>query len=784
MSSNRRRAHGGGRGSRQKEHSSRQRTAAEQRTPSLISGIPFSELDIGVQKKRRQTGLPGPAGRGWPRSLLSGLSGGDRSGPGQRRCSGRGQKRSPVPVPPSDSTLSSQYDRPVGRHEFTEYVQTHLPALARPDLFDMVDVSGRGRVSWLDMLDYLLVHTCPQKEPLEAPFKDDMVTRLLKENRRATTVRLLVVTEPVHTYLSVTVTGAVAMYDAQLEFQRGYQLPLGATGARSAGSSPCVRVTDAAHMANSMHFVFSTSDRSLHFYDASATVHLPEYQLTGLPDAVTCMVAHHDSDREEAPSLLILGDDGGDIYILRFLRPTSSLFKKLVIDRKQVMVWQEMSEHSGHVQLVTLRSRHTSPVTSIGFCAKNQTVISSAEDDVSSVIMQQLNSRWKDYVFAVPKGVRVLDFSWRRQLLVTGGEDRLVRLWNPVVTARPVATLTGHYSRIVDVAMHEFQAAVISVDMDAVVNVWDADEHVLLQSILLAWPPERRLLQAEFGTRSIVTSTPHHRSVLVLSSDVVNQLLVRQPCRRRPPDGPGASRQQERPGSRLSAASGDPRSRRASRRSSAAVPRRSAAAAAAETAVRAVGALKSPRPSSPPSPQPAPPSPQASSSPEEQERSEQEDRAAIESYLRAMAEAEPTYFEVSIPAIPRPARNSLVTNRLLGRQQDATQLVRDCTPFKALRLHPLAPLPQSAGLIVSTRMRRLGLLCNSLEEVLEMKLPTGRPGASVSGSGSGAHSKSSSLSSSVLTLQRQKQRRRDISRASLSGVSEGSSLTVGSIHSS
>ncbi|KAF0312589.1 hypothetical protein FJT64_016668 [Amphibalanus amphitrite] len=178
-----------------------------------------------------------------------------------------------------DSTLSSQYDRPVGRHEFTEYVQTHLPALARPDLFDMVDVSGRGRVSWLDMLDFLLVHTCPQKEPLEAPFKDDMVTRLLKENRRATTVRLLVVTEPVHTYLSVTASGAVAMYDAQLEFQRGYQLPLGATGARSAGSSPCVRVTDAAHMANSMHFVFSTSDRSLHFYDASATVHLPEYQV-------------------------------------------------------------------------------------------------------------------------------------------------------------------------------------------------------------------------------------------------------------------------------------------------------------------------------------------------------------------------------------------------------------------------------------------------------------------------------------------------------------------------
>ena len=40
-----------------------------------------------------------------------------------------------------------------------------------------------------------------------------------------------------------------------------------------------MRVTDAVHQANSMHFVYATSDRALHFYDASATVHLPEYEV-------------------------------------------------------------------------------------------------------------------------------------------------------------------------------------------------------------------------------------------------------------------------------------------------------------------------------------------------------------------------------------------------------------------------------------------------------------------------------------------------------------------------
>lgn len=63
-------------------------------------------------------------------------------------------------------------------------------------------------------------------------------------------------------------------------------------------------------------------------------------KLTGLPDVPTCLASHCDPDDEEAPSLLIVGDDGGDVFIVRFLRPTASLFKKIVIDRKQVMVWQ------------------------------------------------------------------------------------------------------------------------------------------------------------------------------------------------------------------------------------------------------------------------------------------------------------------------------------------------------------------------------------------------------------------------------------------------------------
>lgn len=36
-------------------------------------------------------------------------------------------------------------------------------------------------------------------------------------------------------------------------------------------------------------------------------------------------------------------------------------------------------------------------------------------------------------IFTVPKGVMTFDFCEKRNLLVTGGLDRLLRMWNPYV---------------------------------------------------------------------------------------------------------------------------------------------------------------------------------------------------------------------------------------------------------------------------------------------------------------------------------------------------------------
>ena len=44
----------------------------------------------------------------------------------------------------------------------------------------------------------------------------------------------------------------------------------------------------------------------------------------------------------------------------------------------------------------------------------------------------------------------------------------MVRLWNPYVTAKPVAVLRGHISRVLDVVIEEQNGTVFSYDCDTV----------------------------------------------------------------------------------------------------------------------------------------------------------------------------------------------------------------------------------------------------------------------------------------------------------------------------
>ena len=76
-------------------------------------------------------------------------------------------------------------------------------------------------------------------------------------------------------------------------------------------------------------------------------------------------------------------------------------------------------------------------------------------------------------VFKIQKGVRTFDLCTSKNVLVTGGMDRVVRIWNPYLPSRPVARLRGHSAPVflVKIAVDDNRLFSISTDKAVLVSV-------------------------------------------------------------------------------------------------------------------------------------------------------------------------------------------------------------------------------------------------------------------------------------------------------------------------
>ena len=86
--------------------------------------------------------------------------------------------------------------------------------------------------------------------------------------------------------------------------------------------------------------------RTIHFFDASASVHYEEYRGFGLKNIPLCIDYWFDPRDPDGESLLMFGDDGGSLTIIRFSQPPNSLFKKDEVDSVQTLFWSNMEKHA------------------------------------------------------------------------------------------------------------------------------------------------------------------------------------------------------------------------------------------------------------------------------------------------------------------------------------------------------------------------------------------------------------------------------------------------------
>ncbi len=226
-----------------------------------------------------------------------------------------------------------------------------------------------------------------------------------------------------------------------------------------------------------------------------------------------------DEGNPEGESLLLFGDDAGCLTCVTFTQPLNSLFAKDEVDNVSVqcIFWPDMAKHEEFAAVAFYPGVHKDGVQGLKYLASNKTVITVSRDPNVSVSIRHIHGKFDAYIFRLSWGVRCFDYGQADSfhLLATGSNDKIVRLWNPVMASRPTAMLTGHRSGINDVRILMSRRLIISYDKGATLKVWDMDNGGCFQTLNLAFPSFELLgKEIDYGRPALYVETASPTTII------------------------------------------------------------------------------------------------------------------------------------------------------------------------------------------------------------------------------------------------------------------------------
>ncbi|KAM9330468.1 cilia- and flagella-associated protein 337-like [Gastrophryne carolinensis] len=259
--------------------------------------------------------------------------------------------------------------------------------------------------------------------------------------------------------------------------------------------------------------IVGTCDREIRFYELSNFE--PYCQIVGF-ETMPLHLGYRPRETDEC--LIYFGDEQGcvNIIIISHMAETLRNWTKCqVVDDIPSIAITNIPELS-RSKFIRWKV-HNDWVTQIRYVHSIESLISSSNDDYTALIIgcvegsKSLQKRMKDLMesssvkgkrpmlagnvppkrnlsdeshFKVKRGVKTFDFSKEANVLVTGGMDRIVRVWNPYVPGWPTGVLRGHSSPITHLQIAHENTKIYSVSTDCTVMVWDIESHTCLISVI------------------------------------------------------------------------------------------------------------------------------------------------------------------------------------------------------------------------------------------------------------------------------------------------------------
>ncbi|XP_068172599.1 cilia- and flagella-associated protein 337 [Antennarius striatus] len=374
-------------------------------------------------------------------------------------------------------------------------------------LFKKIDYSDKGRISWGDLCTYMLQE---YKELQDTARRNKQVAFTLPA-----TVKALphgIPTINIHssnegTIITVREDGFICYWSPELKpFKTKHMFNEGPVGRNSKWAS------DFTLMAECNKLMIATGDREIQLYELFTLE--PYCQISTLNTIpLTLDYGYTGLDK----CCILYGDPEGcvNIILISSVGDTLRLWNKLPRTENIPNIAIENAVLSPNVTFVRWKV-HKDWVTQVKYFPGLHTVVSSSNEESSSVVLgcvlpltdaeqqlteireacyegktkkvqlnwsPQLRASCDQTVFTVHKGVKTFDLCQKRSLLVTGGMDRLIRLWNPHSSGQPIGVLKGHCSPVIYLRISAEDSHIFSVSTDRAVKIWDIQDQCCLLAV-------------------------------------------------------------------------------------------------------------------------------------------------------------------------------------------------------------------------------------------------------------------------------------------------------------
>ncbi|XP_070553109.1 cilia- and flagella-associated protein 337-like isoform X2 [Ptychodera flava] len=431
--------------------------------------------------------------------------------------------------------------------EFKEVIKNSLGLRRNDDqitaLFMKIDSLSEGKIAWDEFCTYMQLEYAEKEDAYLRQKEVSFHTPAMIEStpHRETILRIDNMSDGI--FVAVSQDGTISFWNSQLDLKRTKTL----MSDQNINRQKPKWITDMVLMQQYNKIILGTGDREIQFYESSTFE--PYCQVSGL-ETVPLKLAYCPTGYDEC--LIMYGDVDGcvNIIVIYATGETLRTWKKMPKTDGIASVTLEKVAHNvnGLTKFIrwkvhedwVLELRYYEELRSIISCSNHEntalvigsTTGSTHVESQLREIKESLNNFSNDKkgpklsqqnyiqtkrrmdsdqtVFKVYKGVKTFDFSKDKNIIVTGGMDRIVRIWNPYVPSKPTGMLRGHNAPIFYLSIAADENRIYSISTDKTVRVWDIKD----QTCMLTLRPKSHKIRGDIQachynrvTRSLAIAT-------------------------------------------------------------------------------------------------------------------------------------------------------------------------------------------------------------------------------------------------------------------------------------